>query len=245
MITPLKDFDSLKLEQSCEELIGKLLEKSSNLLSHEVEIYYFLSENLSLCESYLRYSNYKTVYFILKKHEKLLALIFNKLQTFDSIKFPLKQIYSEFIDRNKEISSIDISLIINQKIENPMKELILHENKNITFFFEKMMRFSVFTINNLGVLLLLKDKNLEGFQTLARILFMRVNTINSLLAMFHIAVIELNIGSSLFKMEKIDFANIFVNRALKNLEFLGKIGKNNNNFNDFIEKNTDFLCVLE
>ena len=245
-----KEFNAEKIDKEFEALTLKMSMNSQNMFEYEADIYYFVSENFGLCGQLIQTLDFKNCYFIYKKNEKLLMMIFKSLQTYDQPKFPTKEIYLELTDTSKDVNSIDYNLIINQTIEKPLKDVILHEEKTITFFFEKMIRFLMFSINNSSVILLLRDKILNGWQNLIKLLFVRFKVINSQLAIFHIGILEMNTAYALFLMEKYDFANIFINRSLKNLEYLSKIEKSKasnqvTQKEDFVEKKTDLLCILE
>lgn len=243
-----KEFKADKIDKEFEALTLKMSMNGSNIFELEADIYYFLSENLGLCGQMVQTLDFKNCYFIYKKNEKLLLMIFKVLQDYDKPKFPTKEIYIELIDPNKDVNCLDFNVVINQVIEKPPKDVVIHEDKAISFFFEKMLRFLMLSLNNSAVILILRDKVVDGWQSLIRILFARFKVINSHLALFHIAVLEINVAYALFLMGKYDFANIFVNRSLKNLEFLKKteISKGSTqNKQDFIEKKNEFLCVLE
>lgn len=235
-------FSQSDFETSFTDLQTKISNKEQSILTYEAEIYYFFSENMTMIQNLLNIADWKSAFLILKKMEKIIGLIFNRFKVYDEAKFPIKEIFSEFIDASRDMSSLDLNKVINQKVEIPSKDAICHENKNINFFFEKILRFSVFVINNIGLLFVLKDKTTHGFQYLARILFIRLKTLNSMLAVFHLGVIEINLAFIMFNLEKYDLANIFMNRALKNLEFLKNKGKDEN---EHMEKKNDLLCILE
>ena len=238
-----KEFNAEKIDKEFEALTLKMSMNNQNIFEFEADIYYFLSENFGLCGQMIQTLDFKNCYFVYKKNEKLLMMIFKFLQSYDKPKFPTKDIYLELNDTNKDMNSIDYNLI-----EKPVKELIFHEEKTVIFFFEKMIRFLMFSINNSSVISLLRDKVLNGWQNLIKILFVRFKVINSQLSLFHIGILEINIAYALFLREKYDFANIFINRSLKNLEFLSKIEKtksSNTPKDDFVERKTDLLCILE
>jgi len=243
-----KEFNADKTEKEFEALTLKMSLNNQNIFDFEADIYYFISENFGLCGQLIQTLDFKNCYFIYKKNEKLLMIIFKALQSYDNPKFPTKEIYFELMDPNKDVNSLDYNVVINQAIEKPLKDVIFHEDKAVTFFFEKMVRFLLFSINNSSVILILRDKFLNGWQNLIKFLFVRFKVMNSHLSLFHVGVLEMNIAYALFLMEKFDFANIFMNRSLKNLEFLSKVEKSkgaSQDKEDFVEKKTDFLCVLE
>lgn len=243
-----KEFSSEKIDKEFEALTLKMSLNSQDVFEFEADIYYFISENFGLTGQLIQTLDFKNCYFIYKKNEKLLMMIFKALQTYDKPKFPTKDIYFELMDPNKDVNSLDYNVVINQVMEKPLKESVFHEEKSVVFFFEKMIRFLMLSINNSAVILILRDKLANGWQNLIKILFVRFKVTNSYLALFHIGILEMNTAYVLYAMEKYDFANIFINRSLKNLEFLSKVEKNkgtNQQKEDFIEKKTDFLCILE
>lgn len=247
-----KEFNSEKIDKDFEALTLKMSLNTQNLFEFEADIYYFLSENFGLSSQLIQNLEFKNCFIIYKKSEKLLMMIFKLLSSYNKPKFPTKDIYSELTEANKDINSMDYNVVINQVIEKPVRDLIFHEEKTILFFFEKMVRFLIFSVNNSSVILLMRDKVLNGWQNLIKILFVRFKVMNSQLSLFHIGIIEINIAYAMFLMEKYEFSNIFINRSLKNLEFLSKIEKNKSSSQpqtthkeDFIEKKTDLLCILE
>lgn len=240
-----KEYNPETIEKEFETLTLKLSTGIENILEFEADIYYFLSENFGFCSQLLQTLDLKNCLFIYRRNEKLLMMIFKYLQIHDKPKFPTKEIYLELTDNTKDVNSVDYTIIINQTLEKPMKDVIFHEDKGVNFFFEKTLRFLIFSINNSAVILLKKEKTLNAWQNLIKVLFVRFKTINSLLALFHIAILEINIAFALYFLEKYELANIFINRSLKNIEFLNKFEKNNSQNEDFVEKKTDLLCILE
>lgn len=240
-----KEFIPENIDKEFEALTLKLSTGIENLLVFEADIYYFISENFGFCKQLLQTLDLKGCFFLYRKNEKILMMIFKFLQLYDKPKFPTKAIYFGLMDAPKDVNSLDFNLIINQSNEKPLKDAVIHEDKTVSFFFEKSIRFLIFSVNNSSVILIKREKVLSAWQNLIRVLFVRLKVLNSLLAMFHIGIMEINIAYSLYLLEKYEFANIFINRGLKNIEFLHKLEKNTPQTEDFVERKSDLLCILE
>ena len=99
-----KEFSSEKIDKEFEALTLKMSLNSQDVFEFEADIYYFISENFGLTGQLIQTLDFKNCYFIYKKNEKLLMMIFKALQAYDKPKFPTKDIYFELMDPNKDVN---------------------------------------------------------------------------------------------------------------------------------------------
>ena len=228
--------------------------KNRNYLEIESKFYFFFSKySNELSYNLINNMEFTKANLIYNKNLVLLNLIFQQL---------FNQGFSDenYIRIFQEIENLENNPIMNDFHEilvknNSKEEKFKLESSPNNFFFMKLLRQYILSLNNISVINFLREDFQNALKICVKCLKICVIVKNySLLTHFHLSIVQLNCSFLFKQISKqksndskllLEKAEILINRSLLNLEILRKKSKSNKNKQKNVENSNELLCIFE